>query len=144
MTERFMLRFVLAGSLPTLGELRELWESSYRLNHHDDGVVVLSGDLGKLVTVDMLKADDARGRSLLAALGAQVAGVEGDDADTVRFVLDSAAAVIVASPEPDVDVEQALEPLNALWEYLFEEHGGLLQIDHEGFYGEEGLLVSVP
>ncbi len=40
-------------------------------------------------------------------------------------------------------VEETLRPLDALWEALFEELGGLLQADDDGYYDHEGMILEV-
>lgn len=41
------------------------------------------------------------------------------------------------------DVEPTLVRIDPLWEWLFENRTGLLQADGEGYYDEDGLILSV-
>lgn len=146
MSERFTLRFVLAEGRPTLGDLEPLWAGGPAVRRTDDGVLELLDGDRLLARVDLLPADDARGRAILSAL-VRSAGAhgEGEALESVLFVLEGASGVILASPvaTSESELESAMEPLDALWEYLFEAHGGVLQVDGEGIHGEEGPLVAI-
>ena len=148
MRSRFSLRFVLAEGVPSQSDLDALWGSDLPVTRNpDDGVLTLGDPADPLATVDLLSADDPRGRAVIAAIRrlAERCGAP-EPLETVAFILDHASAVVVAQPripaEDDDSIEAALEPLDALWDLLFEAHGGLLQIDDEGIYGDEGLLIA--
>lgn len=147
MTDRFTLRFVLSSGRPTLGDLQTLYAvDGPALVRDDDGVVTLRSGDRALARIDLLAAEHARGRALLGAILAE-ARRYGDEevVQTVSFVVEHAAGVVVAKPvlRDEGDVEEALEPLDALWEFLFARFGGLLQVDGEGIYDEDGPLFEV-
>lgn len=148
MRSRFSLRFVIAEGIPSIDGLHRLWPRPLSLARDpSDGVLTLHDGDRALATLDLLTTDDPRSTAVLAAI-ARLAERHGqpEALETVRFLLDGASAVLVAQPsftgDDDADIEAALEPLDALWDLLFDEHGGLLQIDDEGIYGDEGLLIS--
>ncbi|MFK7927746.1 MAG: hypothetical protein AB8H79_06140 [Myxococcota bacterium] len=146
MNDRFALRFVLADGRPTLEQVQSLWPDGPAVHRQDDGVLQLRDDERVWARVDLLGTDDARGKAILQALErtARQHGT-GEALESVLFVLDAASAVVIAMPEAsnDAELEQAMEPLDQLWEFLFEEFGGVLQVDGEGIHGEEGALIAV-
>lgn len=146
MSARFTLRFVVAEGWPSREDVAPAWEGRYAVERReDDGVLLIRDGDRTLARVDRLSAEDPRGKATLAAIRSFVEERgEGDARDAALFILDGASGVIVAQPELDEegDIEAALEPLDALWDLLFDVYGGVLQIDGEGLYGEEGLLVA--
>lgn len=147
MSTGFSLRFVLADEQPTLASIQTIWAGGPQVRRLDDGVLELMDGERVLARVDLLSADDARGQALLSAIRREAERHGSDQAvQTVSFVLDSASGVVIAQPvvTQEEDLEAALDPLDALWEYLFAHHGGLLQVDGEGIYVEEGPLVELP
>lgn len=146
MTDRFSLRFVLSSGRPVYEDLLAVWPDGPVLRRHEDGIVEVLAGARPIARLDLLKAEDSRGKALLQAIRRE-AERHGDEeaASTVRFVIDHASGVVVASPilEAEDDIEVALDPLDALWEHLFQAHGGLLQVDGEGIYSEDGPLVEL-
>ena len=142
-SDSFALRFVIGGGRPTLADVAPLWPAL--TCERDDGVLILRSDDRVLARVDLLLADESRGRSVLAALRRNVPDV-GEGAEAVGFVIDGATGVVVASPQAtdEPELEESLSALDTLWQHLFEAHGGVLQIDGEGIYGDEGMLVEAP
>lgn len=140
--DSFALRFVIGGGRPTLADVAPLWPELSC--DRDDGVLVLSSGERVLARVDLLLADEARGKTVIAALRRSVVDRKDEAGDAVGFVLDGAAGVVVASPHAadQGELEQSLSALDVLWQHLFEAHGGVLQVDGEGIYGDEGLLVE--
>lgn len=147
MSTRFSMRFVLADGEPTWDELRGIWSEGLELRQGEDEVVELWHEDRAVARLNRLYAKDARARALLAAIRQEATRyAEPEVVETVSFVLDHASGVVVARPVlgNEDDVERSLEPLDALWEHLFERHGGMLQVDGEGIYVEEGPLVELP
>lgn len=146
MSPRFTLRFVLPAGVPSHHDLAPAWPPPLTVQRRDDdGVLLIHHGETLLARVDRLRADDPRGKTTLAALSRQATTHgEGEALDAVRFILDQAETVIVAQPvlTDELSLERSLEPLDALWDLLFDRFGGLLQIDGEGLYGEEGLLIA--
>jgi hypothetical protein len=146
MAERFTLRFVLANGLPDVAALSQALEGACTLDRREDGVVSLLQGPVTRARVDLLRSEDARGRTVLAGI-ARIAETHGraDALDAVRFILEHTSGVVIAVPEAadEISLEASLDLLDRIWDHLFDVHGGLLQIDGEGIFGEEGLMVSV-
>lgn len=147
MSDRFTLRFLLAEGRPTFETLTELWPDEPALVRRDDGVVEMRDGERVLARLDLLSTEDARGSAIVGALTTSVKQHgEGEALEAALFVLNACSGVVLACPQAasEAELEQAMEPLDALWEHLFEHHGGLLQVDGEGVHGEEGPLVAIP
>ncbi len=147
MAQPFTLRFVLADGQADSLDLSQVWEDEASARELEDDVIGLFAGEVLLARLVVLPADESRGKAVLHAI-AQVASRHGDAeaVETVGFVIENATAIVVAQPvltEED-DIERALEPLDTLWEHLFATHGGLLQVDGEGLYVEEGPVVELP
>lgn len=145
MSNAFALRFVLASGHPTFEEVAPLWEGSDLTPRRTDGVLELFRGEVLLAAVDLLTADEARARTVVSGVRRKAEALaRGEALDAITFVLDHMSGVIVASPvaADEAELEEALSALDVLWEYLFEAHDGLLQVDGEGIYGEEGPLVE--
>ncbi len=144
MRDRFALRFAVAAGRPRFDEVRPLWEAPLEVRRDEDGVLTLAIDGAPVATVDLLPAEDPRGRAVLSGLRDRLPS-DDEAADGVRFVLEGATAVVVARPlpGPDGQAEAGLAALDRLWDHLFEAHGGVLQVDGEGFLDEDGPVVEV-
>ncbi len=60
-------------------------------------------------------------------------------------VLDGAQAIVGMEAEwTGSDAEPVLSRLDPLWDWLFEQRQGLLQMDTEGFYDADGLVLDMP
>jgi hypothetical protein len=147
MSAPFTLRFVLAEGWPSIDDIAPAWGERYTAERRaDDGVLLIREGDRALARIDRLAAEDPRGRAVIAAVRhLATSRGEGEGLDAALFVLDDASGVIMAQPDvsDEDEIERALEPLDALWDLLFDAYGGVLQIDGEGIYGEEGLLVSL-
>ena len=144
MSDRFALRFVLAAGRPTHDAVAPLWaDEGVDVTRDPDGVLHLSRDGAPLAHLDLLLADEGRGRAVLGALSGQVRGSD-EASESVRFALEHAVGVVIARPvfADEASIEPALDALDPLWAHLFEAHGGLLQVDGEGFHDEDGLVVE--
>jgi len=147
MASPFTLRFVLADGRPDLLSLADLWEGEVEPRPLEDDMVGLFSGQDLLVRLDVQPADSGRGRALLRSIAQEAARFGTDEAiETVGFVLEHASGLVIAQPilSDEDDVERALEPLDTLWEHLFTTCGGLLQVDGEGLYVEEGPVVELP
>ncbi|TVQ91559.1 MAG: hypothetical protein EA397_09460 [Deltaproteobacteria bacterium] len=148
MSAPFTLRFILAGDLPRAEDLAPALEERWTVERREDGVLLIHEQGTLRARLDLLRASSARGRSTLAAVRRRAEAAtpaEGvlEALEATRFVLDDATGIVLAQPELDEegDLDDTLAPLDAVWEHLFEAFGGLLQIDGEGIFGEEGPLL---
>lgn len=148
MSSPFTLRFILAGELPTAADLAPAFEGAWAVDREEDGVLHVREGEALRARLDLLRADTARGKATLEAVRRKVKAArtaEGapDAREAVLFMLESATGIVLAKPEltEHGDIEDAMMPLDAVWEILFEHFGGLLQIDGEGIFGEEGPLL---
>lgn len=67
----------------------------------------------------------------------------GKQKDTVLHTPENAqATVAIRVLWQDRQVEDTLSRIDPLWEWLFENHKGLLQVDGEGYYDSSGLILE--
>lgn len=145
MSTAFSLRFVLASGRPTFEQVAPLWEGSDLVARRTDGVLELVRGGLVLAAVDLLTADEARARTVVSGMRRKAETLaDGELLEAITFVLDQSSGVVVARPvaADEAELEDALSGLDVLWEHLFAAHDGLLQVDGEGIYGEEGPLVE--
>ena len=69
---------------------------------------------------------------------------EGPGKATVLETLRAARTILAAQVLfGDRDIEEALDGLEPLWSWLFENRRGLLQADGEGYYDTNGLILEL-
>jgi hypothetical protein len=142
----FTLRFIIAEGTVEATDLVQLWSGPFEVEVSSPWITVRDAR-GPLVRLEVLDLATELGSSCAAGVRhlAEQHGT-GDAIEAITFVLDHSSAIVVARPilTEDGDIERSLDPLDVLWDWLFEERGGVLQIDGEGIYGEEGLLIQLP
>ncbi len=147
MRDHFTMRFILSSGVPGPEALLSFIPEGLALQGSEEGRYALMRGTDTLAWLNLLPATDPRGKTMLRSIMEDAARhAEAEALATVRFVVENAPGVVVAQPfiASDEEVEEVLEPLDALWEGMFETHGGLLQVDDEGIYDHESILVSFP
>lgn len=105
-----------------------------------DGLLRFDGEV--YAEVEINRPGDGVFESEISTLREFLDEVEEGDRARVEKALRNARALVAALPiHGERDEESTLEVIDALWDYLFEHHTGLLQADLEGYYDASGELI---
>jgi hypothetical protein len=127
-----------------------------------DGLARIDPDYNVLSTeVDKVHGDLMYGETLLGTLELNLPGDEVFEDDVIELialvrhspddrrpqvldVLEAAQSIVaVRARWTGYDPESVFEKIDPLWDYLFTHFAGLLQIDGDGFYDNEGPVLDM-
>lgn len=143
----YQLRFLITDSGPLdLDDLTAALKAvnrKYRLDL-EDGTGELR--LGSEVVGQLRLAtpDDETFEDELAMLEEAASEGTGKGEARVADALATVQTILAVEVPGKVHGREALESLDPLWDYLFNNREGLLQADNEGYYDEDGLIFEVP
>ncbi|MDX2160056.1 MAG: hypothetical protein SF162_01900 [bacterium] len=144
----YFMRFIYASGGPlTLGDVQSALQA-------DDPLYTILGDAADPEkSGDLMRGEDVYGeielnsgtevvfREDIQELLEDIEGSEEIAAPAVRRHLESALGMVVLRVGEFGHIYA--ERLDALWDWLFETRGGLLQVDGEGYYDIERLILPV-
>lgn len=140
----YYMRFFVEGErVPSEEELAELFDDAGAGFRLADGVLYRDDEDYAVIEVnrrgdELFDAEIAEFRGVLAAVG------EGPGRARVAQCLDAASAVVAVQVLfGGRDADETLEALDPLWDALFEDYGGLLQADDEGFYDADDQVLEL-
>lgn len=144
----YFMRFIYAmGDLLTIADLEEALSDSY------SGFTLQSDASDRTSSADLIYGDTIYGeielnggdddlfREDIAELLELLEGSQEITAPAVRRHLETATGMVAlqVSEEGHFNAER----LDVLWDWLFETRGGLLQVDAEGFYDIDRLILPL-
>lgn len=115
----------------------------YRLEAESRTSKLMYGD-GTYGRMSLLRAGEEEFQAEMADLRAAMADISLSQRKTVHNVLRQAETLVVLKVVWEArDTESTMERIHPLWRWLLENRTGLLQVDDEGYYGPNGLLLKV-
>lgn len=135
------MRFIATdGKAFTLADLEAGLKAEDEAYSLADGLLRFDGEV--YAEVEINRPGDGVFESEISTLREFLDEVEEGDRARVEKALRNARAVVVALPiHGERDEESTFDIIDALWDYLFEHHTGLLQADLEGYYDASGELI---
>jgi hypothetical protein len=141
---RFFVISTASVSLYQLEEAMQRVDARYRLANTDiPDIADLLFDDTLLAVLEINRPGDDMFEDDLAEFD-EIVGPDSDPATVrVREVLQQTKALVVAEVFWEgTEADAALEKLDPLWNWLFQNVRGLAQADTEGFYDSSGLVLE--
>src|SRR5690349_7235115 len=131
----YYMRYLIAEdtgiSLSQIEQRLKQVDPSYSIT--DDGALRFGDDLYGAVSLTF--PDDSLFGEELEELKEEVEEATGKNKKKVIEVLDGAKAIVAVQVlYQGREIEETMEKLDPLWEWLFNNYKGLLQADEEGYY----------
>jgi hypothetical protein len=137
----YYMRFIATDGKPiALAELEaglKTVDPGYSLS---EGILRFEGEI--FGEVDLNLPGDGLFETEIENLREFLDEVEDGDRSRVEKTLRNAKAIVAVTPIHGAREEEATsEAIDPLWDWLFDHHTGLLQIDLEGYYDAQGELI---
>jgi hypothetical protein len=139
----YYMRYFLTGpNLPALAMMEAVLKTINPAYALDANSLTFNGE--RYAQIEIMTPVDSLFQEEIDEFRVEIAHRRGRRRKTVLDTLNTARAVIAAQVLfQDRPIEQTLAKLDPLWEWLFVQYPGLLQVDGEGFYTQTGLILTL-
>jgi len=139
----YYMRYFLTGpSLPSLVTIEAMLKSVNSAYALDANSLSFNGE--DYAQIEIMTPVDSLFQEEIDEFRLEIAHQRGRHRKTVLDTLNTTRAVIVAQVLfQNRPIEETLAKLDPVWEWLFVQYPGLLQVDGEGFYTQTRLLLTL-